>query len=210
MSAESQDCPTIVHLENWRNGDESAFDRLYSRLLPLLRARVLRHRAWSVLQTHTEVEDVLQDIWARSAKPIKDQFEHIGRGSLLAYLGKIVDRQVIDLARRQKAQKRDAGPSQRLATGFESLDRGGIGGPVIATPTGQARTSELMHIVDEELTGREREAWDLVERQGYTAAEAGMALRATPSAVRGLLLRGRAKLIARLGDSRGGGGTNSP
>lgn len=210
MSTDPQDCPTVIHLENWRNGDESAFERLYSRLLPLLRARILRHRAWPLLRTHTEVDDVLQEIWARSARRVKDQFEHIGRGSLLGYLGKIVDRQVIDLARRHKAGKRDAGHVHTLATGFEAADRGGIGGAILATPTGSARTSELMRIVNEELTDREREAWDLVERQGYSAAEAGIAMRATASAIRGLLLRSRTKLIARLGGPRPTGGSESP
>jgi hypothetical protein len=38
-----------------------------------------------------------------------------------------------------------------------------------------------------------------VEIQGYTTDEAGVDLQATGSAVRGLLKRGRAKLLARLG-----------
>lgn len=204
MKSRIEDCPTIVHLERWRNGDDAAFDPLHRRLLPLLRVRVLRHRAWPLLQGHFEADDVLQEFWVRSIHTVKHRFEHAGRGSLLGFLGKIVDRQVIDLARRHRAQKRGLGEVQRLSTQVEVAGGNGVARNAPATPTANARCSELEELARQELAPREFEAWRLVEMQGFTSEEAGVAMRASDASVRGLLLRGRARLITRLRSGRSG------
>jgi len=204
MTTFAEDCPTVVHLERWREGDESAFELLHRRLDPLLRIRVRQHRVWPLLAQRVQLEDVLQEFWARSIHAVKEKFVHVGRGALLAYLGKIVDRQIIDLARRQLAQKRGDGEVQRLATNFDLPDRGSQVRAAPVTPTSHARHGELLRLAEQLLNPRELEAWRLVELEGYANEEAAVAMRVSESAVRGLLYRGSARLIARLPrDDRG-------
>ena len=66
----------------------------------------------------------------------------------------------------------------------------------IETPSSRARVSEVEEIARRELTARELEAWDLVEMQDYSAAEAGLAMGCTDAAVRSLLPRARARLVS--------------
>ncbi len=75
------------------------------------------------------------------------------------------------------------------------------GGSPLETPTGNARVSEIEELARRELSEREFEAWHLVEVLDHTASEAGLAMSSSDSAVRGLLLRGRSKLVLRLGES---------
>src|ERR1051325_6054169 len=106
MPASSEDNPTRVPFERWKNGDDGAFAELHMRFTPLLRARLRRHRGWPLLAGHFQLEDVLQEVWARALPAVRTGFRAAGPGSLLAFLGKIADRAVIDLARRHRAQKR--------------------------------------------------------------------------------------------------------
>ncbi|HEX5051941.1 MAG TPA: sigma-70 family RNA polymerase sigma factor [Planctomycetota bacterium] len=196
----SNDNPTRIPFERWRNGDDEAFAALHTRFTPLLRARIRRHRAWPLLANHFEADDVLQEIWARAVPAAKSSFCHNGEGSLLAFLSRVADREVIDLARRHRAQKRGRGGPASLATGFDAPDATRPGRPAPTTPTGHARLSELRAMARTLLSDREHEAWDLVEIQQYSAEEAAIALQCSASAVRGLLLRARAKLVACLSD----------
>ena len=195
-------CPTGVHFERWKNGDDAVFDALHARFSPLLCARIRRHRAYSLLDGAFHVEDVLQEIWARSVPAAKQKFLDAGPGSFLAFLGKIADRTVIDLARRHHAQKRGRGGAESLSTCFDTADTSRPGRSAPPSPTSNARMSELLCLVKEELSAREFESWDLVEMQGFTAEEAGLAMRSTSAAVRGLLLRSRTKLVMRISQDK--------
>ena len=195
----SQDsCPTRVQFDRWRAGDEAAFAALHSRFTPLLRVRVRRHPAWSVLKHHLQIEDVLQALWARAIPAVRDRFRDAGPGSLLAYLGTIADREMHDLARQGLTKKRGRGAVRSLPTGFERAGGSALPTSAPETPTGHARATELARLARELLTGREHEAWDLVELQGYSSDEAGLAMGSTGAAVRGLVLRSRTKLALRL------------
>lgn len=199
MPPDPSDWETGEHFERWKNGDESAFAALHARFAPLLRARIRRHPAWPVLDGHFQVDDVLGDAWLRAVPAMKEKFQYIGTGSLLAFLGQLTDCEVTDQARRHSAQKRGDGQVQRLQTHFEA-QRGLPGRSVAETPTGQARTSEWLRLAQEVLTPREYEAWDLVELQQYTSDEAGLALGCSGEAVRSLKDRARKKLVLRLGE----------
>jgi len=198
MANTPEENPTRVPFEKWKGGSEEAFAELHVRFTPLLRARIRRHRAWSLLARHFELDDVLQDVWARAVPAAKATFKQAGPGSLLAFLGKIADREVIDIARRHRAQKRGRGGPESLATDFDAPDgvRPGRAGPT--TPTSHARVAELKTLARAVLGEREHEAWDLVELRQFTPEEAGLAMRCSDSSVRGLLLRARAKLVARM------------
>jgi RNA polymerase sigma factor (sigma-70 family) len=190
---------TLAHVEHWRAGDPDAFAALHEHFAPLLRARVRRSRVWPMLEDHHQVEDIVQEIWVRGLPAAQRSFHHEGPGSFLAFLGKIADRTMIDLVRALRAGKRGKGQGARtLRTEWEPQAGHLPGHAAVETPTSHARSSELLQIAETELSEREREAWQMVELEGYSAEEAGLALRCSGSAVRGLLLRSRAKLVARL------------
>ncbi|MCC6669543.1 MAG: sigma-70 family RNA polymerase sigma factor [Planctomycetes bacterium] len=147
-----------------------------------------------------QVEDVAQEIWARAVPAVQKGFAEMGPGSFLAFLGKIADRTMIDLARVMSADKRGGVDAPRIfSSDMDGSARVRPGHSVLETPTSGARVGELMALAQRELTDREFKAWDLVEVQGYSAEEAGLAMRCSGSAVRGILLRSRAKLVAHLG-----------
>jgi len=193
--------PTDLHITRWQAGDESAFDLLYQRFAPLMAMRVQRNRIWPSLRQRCHIDDVVQEVWSKVVIGTKKSFTSAGPGSFLAFLSSICDHTMVDLLRRSTAIKRGQGASE------QSLESEGVAGvyrkPSFAseeTPTSRARVSELEAIAQKELSEREYEAWDLVEMRDYTAPEAGLAMDVSDSAVRGLLLRGRAKLVMRLGE----------
>jgi RNA polymerase sigma factor (sigma-70 family) len=198
MPPDTSDWATGVQFERWKNGDDSAFESLHDRFAPLLRSRIRRHPAWPVLDGRYPIDDLLQDVWARAVTAARQRFQYVGTGSLLAFLGQILDREVTDQARRHTTKKRgsnrvlslhDDGAAREVLPGHAAPD----------TPTGLARASEILSLARTHLSNREYEAWDLVELQQFSTEEAGLALDCTSAAVRGLLLRGRAKLIVRIG-----------
>jgi RNA polymerase sigma factor (sigma-70 family) len=201
MGTHADDNPTELPLEQWRAGDGAAFAQLEQRFQPLLRERIRRHRAWSLLVPHCDLDDVLQEVWVRALPAARTAFHNRGRGSLMAFLGTIADHVVIDLARRGTARKRGEGKAQSPASNFDICDAARPGRSAPVTPTGFARTNELTALARTALSEREFAAWELVEMQGFGPDEAALALRCkSSSAVRGLLLRARAKLAAQLPD----------
>lgn len=190
--------PTLAYLDAWKNGDERAFAALHERFTPLLRRRVQRHDAWATLKGHCQIEDALQQLWNNALPALRTKFQHNGPGSLEAYLGRITDDTLTSLLRAHLAQKRGRGGAKPLPTDFDSASpKPGAAAP--ESPTGHARASEFARLAHEVLSEREHEAWELVELMSFTSDEAALALGTTASAVRGLLLRARTKLIARLG-----------
>lgn len=193
-------CVTAVHIGRWKAGDPAAFETLHHRFAPLLRARVRRSRVFPMLEGQMQADDVVQEIWARAVPAAERGFTDEGPGSFLAFLAKIADRTMVDLARTLRAAKRGGhDPARALQTGWErrAIPRPGLA--AAETPTSHARASELTRMAEDELNERELEAWELVELQGFNADEAGLAMDCSGAAVRGLLLRSRAKLVARMG-----------
>ena len=193
--------PTDLHVARWQAGDETAFEILYRRFAPLILMRVRRNRLWPMLEPKLQPDDVVQEIWARVVPAAKQSFTPSGPGSFLAFLGKITERTLVDLLRTASAMKRGAGEKARpLDTQCERDGRRLPGLSAPETPTSRARVSELEEVAQKALSERELEAWELVEMQDYSAAEAGLAMDCSGSAVRSLLLRGRAKLVLALGE----------
>lgn len=190
---------TEIQLDHWRGGDSAAFGPLYTRFAPLVRARVRRHRAWSAVAPHMQVEDVEQEVWARAVQSLERRFAPAGPGSFAAFLATVTDHTVVDLTRGVRAAKRGGGQAvDRLSTNCEDGAAALPGRTAPESPTAHARRVELQQLAQQELAPRELEAWELVELHGYTAEEAAVALHCTGAAVRGLLLRSRTRLVARL------------
>ncbi len=190
---------TDVQVARWQAGDEAAFAILYERFAPLIEIRVRRHRIWHGLQSRFMAEDIVQEAWLRVVPAAKKTFTPRGEGSFLAYISAVADNTMVDLLRKVTAVKRGEGKdADQLIPeeGFEPSAEPGMGG--FQTPTSAARCSELQELAEGILKERELLAWQLVELKGYTAEEAGLALDMTGSAVRGLLLRGRARLAVAL------------
>ena len=202
-STDNPELATDLHVTRWQAGDESAFELLYQRFAPLLALRVQRNRVWPILRQRCHIDDVVQEVWSKLVSGSKKSFTPSGPGSFLAFLSSICDHTMVDLVRHSTAVKRGQGAT------VQSLEEDGMGAgyrkPSRATeetPTSRARVSELEAIAKNELSEREFEAWELVEMRDYTAPEAGLAMDTSDSAVRGLLLRGRAKLVMRLGETQ--------
>jgi len=196
---------TDLHVARWQAGDEAAFEVLFQRFSPLLLRRIRGHRLWSTLKGKCLAEDVAQEAWARVVAGSGQNFTPSGPGSFLAFLSTLTDRTMVDMLRSASAKKRsDGAPLRDLDTQAErqARIRPGLSGE--ATPTSRARISELQEIAHEVLTEREFGAWELVELQDYSASEAGLALDCSGSAVRGLLLRSRAKLMLACGNEGDG------
>ena len=191
---------TDVQVARWQAGDDSAFGILFERFAPLIALRVRRARTWALLRDRLQAEDVVQEAWLRVVPGARRSFTPGGEGSFLAFVSKVTDNTMIDLVRKRNAAKRgDGRPEVPLTTGEEIEIRSGVG--EFETPTSSARCTELQEIAARELGERELLAWNLVEMQTYTADEAGLAMDVTGAAVRGLLLRARAKLVLALKNS---------
>ncbi len=192
---------TARHLADWRNGDPAAFAALHEHFTPLLHHRIRNTPAWHLLSHHLTLDDVTQEIWARAVPAANRNYTNVGPGSFLAFLGTIADRTLVDLARTHKARKRGgAHNTHSLQPDDEAHSVPRPQQHHEESPTSHARANELEQLARDTLSPREHAAWDLVELQGFTGDEAALALHCTASAVRGLLLRARAKLVARLGN----------
>lgn len=188
---------TDVRVARWQGGDDGAFGELYLRFAPLLERRVGFHRLWPLLRG-LQKSDVVQEVWLAVSRS-RDEFTPSGSGSFFAWVGKIADNTVVQLLRRQCAAKRGV---EVTGEGLEGAPEQGVvprpGLPALETPTSVARVSELHDLAREVMNDRQFLAWDLIEIRGYSREEAGLALGCSTSAVRGLLLRARAALVARL------------
>src|SRR5262245_24884496 len=89
---------TAILIAKARAGDTPAGQRLFARLLPVLR-RWARHRFPARLRDARDTEDLVQDVLLRAFRRI-DSFENRGEGAFLAYLRQILLNAIKDEARR--------------------------------------------------------------------------------------------------------------
>jgi RNA polymerase sigma factor (sigma-70 family) len=122
---------TAILIARARAGDTPAGQRLFARLLPVLR-RWARHRFPARLRDARDTEDLVQDVLLRAFRRI-DSFENRGEGAFLAYLRQILLNAVKDEARRAARSPNvlplddnipDAAPSAvERAIGADQLER---------------------------------------------------------------------------------------
>ncbi len=187
---------TRVQVDRWREGDGNALGRLADRFRPLVRYRIQQNRAFPQLADQVSVEDVEQEVWARILKSGVRAFERNDqRHGFVAWLGQLTDSTVIDLVRRMGREKRGGGKRPGVLdtlAAAQKLRRPGQASQ--ASPTGNARAAEFEELARSVLSERELQAWTWVVMEEYTSTEAALGLDSTPSAVRSLLVRARAKL----------------
>jgi RNA polymerase sigma-70 factor, ECF subfamily len=112
-------------VERFKRGDTEAFGlvfRKYQRRLAVL----VHYKMSAELHSAMEVDDVLQEVFLTAARDMK-QFTYQSPGSLMAWLARIADHAIVDVARYQKRGKRHAEEMLRFRsdsnpTGPEPVD----------------------------------------------------------------------------------------
>lgn len=178
-----------------RAGSVAYERKLFLKLWQFCIKRVRAHSYWPALKGHMEPADVVQNLWEllfRRGSMLN--FEDRGSGSMRTWLAACLDHHMVDLVRRQKAEKRGGGRSCRSIHG-ESSSAPGI---TPASPLPGASTvvafGDWRERCRQVLTRREYAVWNLRvnEDLGYPAI--GEALQITSSAARSLCRRARQRL----------------
>lgn len=189
---------TGVLLARYLTGDRAAGERLFSRFRATLLARARAHPLMRPLAGDCSPEDVVHEVfWRALASGLLRDFEDRGHGSLEAALAKVLDNTLVDLARRRSAQKRGGGCArvEPRSDGRDVLERVASDD---TSPTAKARSAELVTIARAALAPREFEVWQAIELDGADSVELAERLGTSSSAVRGVLRRALAKLMAEL------------
>ena len=97
---------SLVLLERYQGGDEAALNKLMTRYYPRVE-RIVRARMGGFLRSRMEVEDVLQQVFVRAMRDMGG-LELREDAALIHWLARLVENELANLARNQKAIKRDA------------------------------------------------------------------------------------------------------
>ena len=113
---------TFGLLERIRQGDDHAFSLLFQKYRTRL-AVLIHYKLGDRLRMEGDVEDVMQDVFIAASQDLKG-FTYRAPGSFMAWLARIADNTIRDLARHQDRKKRDFGDRVTLASptspnGFE-------------------------------------------------------------------------------------------
>jgi len=187
-------------------GDERAERELFGELQGFLLRELRAHRlAPSALQ-HCSSNDLVNEVWLRcySSGALKS-FRASGHGSLRRFLCRILNRTLVDVLRRERADKR--GGRQRHAAQVSpepDAPQWEFAAPD-PTPSSGARFLEMWELCEATLSPKELDVFRLTEAEGLDGAEIARRLELTPSAVRSLLFRARGKLILAFGQSDAAG-----
>ncbi|MEW6743539.1 MAG: sigma-70 family RNA polymerase sigma factor [Planctomycetota bacterium] len=189
--------PTRQMIEQMQRGDCEAQRRFFERFGAEIKSAARRHRLTRILRRHATLEDVLNEVWLRfHASGQLAHFEERGPGSTSTFLGKILDRTLMDMVRRARAAKR-GGKVKLLSEADEEEPVHRVPAGADPSPTSQARADEMARLCDLWLAGRERAVWRLSQKD-MKVAEIARQLSCTPDAVRSALCRARHRLKAYL------------
>ncbi len=176
-----------------RSGDRDALTRLVEAAYPLV-------RRWALVQTGdpSDADDLAQDVMIRMIRKLdtwtaESRFE--------SWLYAMVRNAALDSFRKQK-RKRRAADDPRV---WEALIPSSAPDPGLSVEIGELRA--MLSTFFEELPDRQRELLDLVEFQGFSAAEAAELTGVEPATVRVHLFKARRRLRSRIleqGDSIAG------
>ncbi len=162
----------------------------------------LQQRIPAHLRGTLEPEDILQEIRA-AAWNRRDTFRSVHPSSFDRWIRAITDRKLLDLKKwAGRARRGGAGPNRTI--NLATVDSAA---PPLATatktPSRVAATREALSELNAALSKLPddlRQAFLLCEIEGHSLEQAAAAMGRTPSAVRSMLYRGRARLRALLGD----------
>ncbi len=173
-----------------QRGEPEAFDELIRQKYRLI------HR-WALVKTGDadDAEDVTQRVLIQLFKKL-GTFR--GRSSFNAWLYRITSNAAGELHRRKGARERAVAKwEEKRGDQSAPLSEAGLDHRVLARIAGSEAVA-VARTFFSELPERQREAFDLVELQGYTAAEAAEMLGMSTSTVRVHLLRARRTLRAKI------------
>lgn len=172
-----------------RSGGSSAFDALAKRV----RGRV---RVWASRLTgdRDDAEDVAQAVLLRLHRQLQS-FE--GRSQFTTWLYSMTTRVV--LSRRALERRRTALLVERTNENEADTDASVTAGSSMqAASARDARVAALMASFLDELTGRQREVFELADLRGLDSVEIAKRLGAKPVTVRTQLMRARQRIRLRM------------
>ena len=103
---------TFDLIKRFREGDQTAFNQLFTKYRPRL-AVLIRYKLSEPLRQRVEVDDILQEVFLDASKDI-GSFIYCSPGSFIKWLSRIADHVIVDEARSQARQKRHAAEMVRL------------------------------------------------------------------------------------------------
>lgn len=186
-------------------GDAQAFDSLFARNLPRLMAFV-RARVGGVVAEKESVHDLVQSV-CREAVEDLDRFDFRGEEAFRQWLFVRAVRKICNRYRWYQRARRDVGREKAADASEEGVEEFVTAFATISTPSRHASAREQMELFEaalEQLPDAQREAIAMTRVAGLSYAEAAEALGRTEAAVRGLVMRGLARLSALLESNEGG------
>ncbi len=185
----------LLHLV--KRGDREARGRLYERLQPALIGRIRRHPLYREVMTYTGEDDIVAGAILRCEEEEALAGGLDGRsGSVRRFLNRIVDGEVLDVFRRGMAAKRGGGWRRLRADNMLEGDEVAV--ELLSaepTPTSEVRYRETCDRFRAALNDREWQLLEAVSIQGMSSEEVAAVHGTTAAAIRGVLLRARAKVI---------------
>lgn len=185
---------TFNLLERFREGDETAFNQLFTKYKPRL-AVLIRYKLGTPLRERVEVDDILQEVFLTASRDIQ-KFSYRSSGSFMRWISSIVDHVIIDEVRSQTSQKRYA----KEIVGFRSASN--PGGPEprdLQTPSQiliqQESVDRLLARLDS-LPADYRDVILMAKLEGLSSSEIAERLGRTREAVAVLLHRALQRLRA--------------
>ena len=103
---------TFDLIKRFREGDQTAFNQLFTKYRPRL-AVLIRYKLSEPLRQRVEVDDILQDVFLDASKGI-GSFIYRSPGSFMKWLSSIADHVIVDEVRSQARLKRHAGEMVRF------------------------------------------------------------------------------------------------
>jgi len=180
-------------LEEARRGSPEALDRLYERVAGRLLA-IIRLRLGPDLRTRLESRDVLQATLLKSFQHI-DQFEGEDGTSLVAWLARIAEREILDQVDYLRRGRRDMAREVPLEAGLERA------AAHVRSALSQAALGEDLERLQAALEALEpdhREVILLRKLEERPFAEIGARMNRSADACRMLLVRAMAALTMKL------------
>ncbi len=188
-------------LERLLAGDLDAERRLFEAHRERLLAGARRHSLFRRLRSLVSADDVVQEVlWRSLSSRLLSRFEDRGRGSLDSLLDTVLDRTLVDMARRSNAQKRGGLHTSFRIDTVESNDHPALAGMEArtATPSSDLRAADLLRFCRDHLEEEEWTIWHAVEIEGLDTSLVGEERGISASAIRARLFRARQKLIRAL------------
>ena len=139
--SEQPPAATQVLLARHRAGDSHALGELITRYAPRVRSMV-QLRMGSALRAVEEVEDALQDVFVRVVTDA-ERFEERGDARFIDWVARLVEHELANHSRRERARKRGGDLEQQVRRHLESGTSCDIPAESTAVPSRVARREEV-------------------------------------------------------------------